>query len=112
MPHKTTNSAQLQCDKGTKPSELIVTSQSFMQIDGKAQATEADIKPNENIMPFGNCKLKMNGMSPCVPAPTKWQDVSKFDINNQKELLDTSTCPCSVGGKISIVKATQNFVNE
>ena len=114
MPQKVTATAQLQCDKGTKPTALTVTSQTFMKIEDKLQATEEDIKPNENIMPFGQCKLKMysGGLFPCVPAPTKWQDVSVFDIDNKKELLDTSTCPCSVGGKISVVKSAQSFVSE
>ena len=114
MPNPITDSTQLQCDHGTKPTAITVTSQKFMKIDGKLQATEDDIKPNENIMPFGQCKLKMytGGLLPCVPAPTKWQDVSVFDIDNKKELLDKSTCQCSVGGKISIIKSAQTFVGE
>ena len=114
MPQKVTATAQLQCDKGTKPSELKVTSQDFSSFEDKFIATENDAKPNENIMPFGQCKLKMysGGLFPCVPAPTKWQDVSVFDIDNKKELLDTSTCPCSVGGKISVIKSAQSFVSE
>ena len=35
-----------------------------------------------------------------------------FEIDGKKELLDTSTCQCSVGGKISVVKSAQNFVEE
>jgi hypothetical protein len=114
MSNPITDTTQLQCDKGTKPTALIVTSQTFMKIDGKLQATEDDIKPNENIMPFGQCKLKMysGGLFPCMPAPIKWQDVSAFDIDNKKELLDESTCPCSVGGKISVIKSAQAFVAE
>ena len=114
MSNPITDTTQLQCDKGTKPTALTVTSQTFMKIDGKLQATEADIKPNENILPFGQCKLKMysGGLFPCVPAPTKWQDTSVFEIGGKKELLDSSNCPCSVGGKISVLKSTQDFISE
>ena len=60
MPQKVTATAQLQCDKGTKPSELKVTCQNFSTFEDKLIATEQDAKPNENILPFGNCSLKYN----------------------------------------------------
>lgn len=53
MADKVTDTAQLSCNQGTMPSELKVTSQSFMQIEDKAQATEQDKQPNINIKPFG-----------------------------------------------------------
>lgn len=109
MPKHVTETTQLQCDKGTTPTPLAVTSQSFMKIEGKLQATEEDKKPNVNIKPFGVCSITR--MS-CNPAPIKWQNTSVFEIDGKKELLDTSTCQCSVGGKISIVKSAQNFVEE
>jgi hypothetical protein len=49
MPQHITDTTQLECDKGTSPSPLTVTSQSFMSIDGKLQATEEDKQPNTNI---------------------------------------------------------------
>lgn len=110
MPNKITDTTQLKCDKGASPAPLTVTSQTFMKIEGKLQATEEDKKPNVNIMPFGSCSVK-NGNA-CVPAPTVWQDTSVFEIDGKKELLDSSTCQCSTGGKISIVKASQDFVSE
>jgi hypothetical protein len=80
-----------------------------MHIEGKLQATEEDKKPNVNIKPFGVCSItKMS----CSPAPIKWQNTSVFEIDGKKELLDTSTCQCSVGGKISVVKSAQNFSEE
>jgi hypothetical protein len=81
-----------------------------MKIDGKLQATEEDKQPNVNIKPFGSCSLK-NGNA-CVPAPTVWKDTSVFEIDGKKELLDSSTCQCSVGGKISVIKSAQHFVEE
>lgn len=114
MPNNIIDTTQLKCDKGTTPTPITVTSQSFMKIEGKLQATEEDKQPNSNIKPFGQCKLKptTGGFLPCIPAPIKWQDTSVFEIDGKKELLDNSTCQCSVGGKISIVKSAQNFVKE
>lgn len=104
-----TDTTMLKCDKGIAPAPIAVTSQTFMQIEGKLQATEEDKKPNVNIKPFGVCSITH---SSCVPAPVKWQDTSVFEIDGKKELLDTSTCQCSVGGKISVIKSAQNFIEE
>jgi hypothetical protein len=100
---------QLKCDKGTVSAPLSVTSQTFMKIDNKLQATEEDKQPNVNIKPFGVCSITR---SSCVPAPITWQATSPFEIEGKKELLDSSTCQCSVGGKISVIKSVQNFVEE
>lgn len=109
-----TDTTQLKCDKGTAMTPITVTSQSFMKIGGKLQATEKDKLPNSNIKPFGQCRLKpiTGGFLPCIPVPLKWQDTSVFEIDGMRELLDTSTCPCSVGGNISVIKCAQNFVEE
>lgn len=104
-----TDTTQLKCDKGTTSTPITVTSQSFMSIGGKLQATEEDKQPNSNIKPFGTCSVLR---SSCSPSPVKWQNTSVFEIDGKKELLDSSTCQCSVGGKISIVKSAQNFVRE
>lgn len=104
-----TDTTQLKCDKGTSPTPLTVTSQSFMKIEGKLQATEEDKQPNTNIKPFGVCSVLR---SSCSPSPVKWDNTSDFEIEGKKELLDSSTCQCSIGGKISVVKSAQNFVNE
>lgn len=109
MPQHITDTTQLKCDKGASPAPLTVTSQSFMSIDGKLQATEEDRQPNTNIKPFGTCSVLR---SSCTPLPIKWQDTSSFEIDGKKELLDSSTCQCSVGGKISVVQSSQNFVEE
>jgi hypothetical protein len=109
MPQHITDTTQLKCDKGTIPSPITVTSQSFMSIEGKLQATEEDKQPNINIKPFGVCSILR---SSCAPLPIKWDDTSSFEIEGKKELLDCSTCACSIGGKISVVKSAQNFVEE
>ncbi|SMO67609.1 protein of unknown function [Chryseobacterium rhizoplanae] len=109
MPQYITDKTQLKCDKGASPAPLTVTSQSFMSIEGKLQATEEDKQPNTNIKPFGFCSVLR---SSCSPSPIKWDNTSDFEIEGKKELLDCSTCQCSVGGKISVVKSAQNFVEE
>lgn len=103
------DTTQLKCDKGASPTPLTVTSQSFMKIEGKLQATEEDKQPNTNIKPFGVCSILR---SSCSPSPLKWENTSDFEIEGKKELLDSSTCQCSVGGKISVVKSAQSFVEE
>lgn len=109
MPQHITHTTQLKCDKGTSPSPIAVTSQSFISIDGKLQATEEDKQPNVNIKPFGVCSITRIS---CSPAPVKWQNTSVFEIDGKKELLDNSTCQCSAGGKISVVSSLQNFIRE
>ncbi|MGH1516437.1 DUF4280 domain-containing protein [Chryseobacterium sp. JK1] len=109
MPQHITDTTQLKCDKGASPTPLTVTSQSFMKIEGKLQATEEDKQPNTNIKPFGMCSVLR---SSCSPSPVKWCNTSDFEIEGKKELLDISICQCSVGGKISIVKSAQSFVEE
>lgn len=109
MPNYLIDTTQLKCDKGSSPTPLTVTSQSFMKIEGKLQATEEDKQPNTNIKPFGMCSVLR---SSCSPSPIKWDNTSDFEIEGKKELLDSSTCQCSIGGKISVVKSAQNFVEE
>ncbi|MEJ5103710.1 DUF4280 domain-containing protein [Chryseobacterium sp. MYb328] len=109
MPNHITDTTQLKCDKGSVPTPITVTSQSFMNIEDKLQATEEDKQPNSNIKPFGVCSVLR---SSCTPSPVKWDNTSDFEIEGKKELLDSSTCQCSVGGKISVVKSAQNFVEE
>ena len=101
MPQKVTQTAQLQCDKGSTPSKLQVTSQDFSTFEDKLIATEQDAKPNENIMPFGSCKARNN--QACTPQTQKWDKTTQNDeINGLKILLETSECICKTGGKITI----------
>ncbi|MCQ9637338.1 DUF4280 domain-containing protein [Chryseobacterium sp. WG23] len=109
MPQHITDTTQLKCDKGTAMTPITVTSQSFMSIDGKLQATEEDKQPDTNIKPFGMCSVLR---SSCSPSPVKWGNTSDFEIEGKKELLASSTCHCSIGGKITVVKSAQSFVEE
>lgn len=102
--------ATLQCDKGSAPAKLKVTSQQTERLKDKLQATVQDCKPNENIMPFGTCSITKGS---CSPATMPWKDPSKFvDNNGIDELLDKSTCQCTVGGKISVMDPGQKFIFE
>ncbi|MGH1516483.1 PAAR-like protein [Chryseobacterium sp. JK1] len=71
MPQHITNTIQLKCDKEISPTPLTVTSQSFMSIDGKLQATEDDKQPNTNIKSFGMCSVLR---SSCKPSTIKWDN--------------------------------------
>lgn len=105
MKNLITDTAQLSCNQGTISSNLLVTSQDFMTIENKPIATEQDVKPNVNIKPFGQCRLKpsSSGYLPCVPAPQKWEKTAEQNmINDNAILTDESFCMCSVGGKISV----------
>ena len=100
MPQKLTEKALLLCDKGAKPSQLKVTSQTFSKAEDKLVATEQDKQPETNIPNFGVCAVTK---SKCTPAIIKWDKTTEKDtINNYKILTEESTCQCSVGGKVSV----------
>ncbi|TWF45693.1 uncharacterized protein DUF4280 [Chitinophaga polysaccharea] len=100
MAQKITESALLQCDKGTTPAQLKVDSQQFFYVAGKLVATAEDKKGMKNIPAFGMCTITRKN---CTPAPIAWQDTSqKDDINDMKLLTEKSSCMCSQGGKITI----------
>lgn len=96
--------APCRCDKGTAPSPLQVTSQDFVRLQEKLQATNLD----KTFLPFGTCALKNN--QPCVPAPLLWEDVFeliKVQHAGCHPLLEKSTLRCAVGGVISILNTLQ-----
>jgi len=100
MPQKLTDKATLFCDKGEKPSQLKVTSQTFSKAENKLIATEQDKQTETNIPNFGTCIITR---SKCNPTVIKWDKTTEKDIiNNYKILTEDSTCQCSVGGKISV----------
>ncbi|HEX8575367.1 MAG TPA: DUF4280 domain-containing protein [Flavobacterium sp.] len=100
MPQKLTEKALLLCDKGAKPSQLKVTSQTFSKAEDKLVATEQDKQPETNIPNFGVCAVTKSN---CTPAIIKWDKTTEKDtINNYKILTEESTCQCSVGGKVTV----------
>lgn len=114
MSQTITNTAKLQCNQGTLQTPLQVTSQTFDSINGEPIATEQDNKPNTNIKPFGQCKLKPSsvGYLPCVPAPQKWEKTSFSSIDDNKELNESSCIKCAVGGLITFTdKGKNDFIS-
>lgn len=100
MPNKITATAQLVCNTGSAASELQVTSQDFSYCNDKLIATEADKEGQTNIPSFGFCKITRNK---CFPKPTQWEKTAKIDtINGYKVLTEASTCPCAIGGTITV----------
>ena len=98
------NGAICRCDKGTLPSLLQVVANQTVHLQGKAVATTLD----KLFLPFGTCALKYN--TPCVPLLLVWQDY--FDkvslvAPGCHPLLEKSTIPCAIGGKVSIVSTLQ-----
>lgn len=96
-----TDGVILECNCGTSPTPLKVTSQNNLSMRGKFAATEKDNIPNTNILSFGSCKnLPFN--PPCPLSITgKWENTSKtFTIKGGAVLLDSSSMKCSLGGEI------------
>ena len=96
--------APCRCDKGTLPSPLQVTSQQFVYLQGKLEATTLD----KTFVPFGTCALKNN--QPCVPTLLLWENV--FEVVTVQAagchpLLDKSTIRCAVGGVVSVLNTLQ-----
>ncbi|WP_052732524.1 DUF4280 domain-containing protein [Hymenobacter terrenus] len=97
------NGALCQCDKGTLPSMLQVTSNQHVYLQGKLVATTQD----KTFLPFGTCMLKNN--LPCTPM-LLWQDafdLVSVDSPMSHPLLEKSTIMCSFGGKVSILLTLQ-----
>ena len=68
MPLKTTTNATIACDKGSKPANLQVTSQTHSKIDGVLIATEKDKEFSANIQ---KKKKKSIAKPSCKCTPTK-----------------------------------------
>lgn len=102
MPAKITEQAQLNCDKGSSPGKLSVTSQNFCKAGNKLIATENDKEAEVNIPAFGMCSVTQKN---CKPQVSAWMDTSVKDtINGSKILTQQSFCICSQGGKISVTE--------
>jgi hypothetical protein len=105
MPLKTTTNATIACNKGSKPANMQVTSQTHSKIDGVLIATEKDKEFPSNIQPFGRCSLLWTS---CKCTPTKWEKTLKSKINGNKKLSKDSFMMCGVGGKITFVDTGAN----
>jgi hypothetical protein len=101
--------ATLQCTCGSKPSPLVVTSQTTVEIDKKRAATVADQKPGVNVAPFGACAL-LHG--PCVPAfaaPWAPGSTSVVEIGHRRALLSTDKLMCATApGVVTVLDPGQS----
>ncbi|MDR3259709.1 MAG: DUF4280 domain-containing protein [Fusobacteriaceae bacterium] len=90
--------ASLSCPKCPSPGVLTVTSQDIETNNGFLIATNGDDSAS-------NIKFAKCGKSSCSFAPAgSWQNVSKgVTIDDQSQLLDTSTISCVRGGTVSII---------
>ena len=96
--------ALCRCDKGTLPSQLTVTSNQTVSLQGKLMATHLD----KLFRPFGTCVLKNN--TPCVPMLLLWEKVherASIGPGRGRPLLEKSTIRCAVGGEVSVLSTLQ-----
>ncbi len=94
------NGSCLMCDKGSSPCTLKVTNHNNTKIYGEFLASEADAKPNINIMPFGMCSVTKKA---CVPVPMYWDKCNKdVKVNGFKLVFEDAFLLCSQGGKVKV----------
>jgi hypothetical protein len=111
--------AQLRCEQGSSPAQLVVTGHGTE--DAADAATIEDYRPMTNIPAFGLCRAQANPQvasatsaalgvltpQPCIPViNAPWSPGSSVvTINDEKVLTADSTCTCQWSGLISIVDA-------
>jgi hypothetical protein len=90
----------LHCNKGVAPTQLRVTNNQRSSIYGDSVATEADLAPNVNIMPFGACSITHG---PCQPQPMYWDKcIEGVKVNGKKLIIGEAKMWCSLGGQAEI----------
>ncbi|SFR63897.1 DUF4280 domain-containing protein [Anaeromicropila populeti] len=100
--------ARLECALGATPSVLMVPVTKGFTIKNKIVATQVDMVPLMNVMPFGVCKISSPPL-PCIPTPVgPWMKPhSKVTACNIPVLTTSSCLMCARGGKISIKSSGQ-----
>lgn len=94
------NRAWLICDKGENPTQINVTHDNNSMIYGEKLVSEADIIPNENIQPFGQCALK----GVCCYHPIYWDKCNQgVKVNGFKLVFEDANLLCKHGGKIKAI---------
>jgi hypothetical protein len=104
--------ATLQCTCGSKPSQLLVTSQTTVQIDKRKAATVEDKNPVVNVPPFGACQVLGGPCVPVFPAPWVPGSTSVVRIGMKVALLPTDMLLCSVAGQVRVVDPGQANTND
>lgn len=89
----------LTCDKGSLITQIKVTHNGNGHLYGQKWVTEADVVPNENIIPFGSCKID----GTCKYEPIYWDKCQDgFKINGFKPIFENACLLCKKGGKITV----------
>jgi len=101
----------MQCSEGTVPM-LFTASPRSTKIAGLLAGNDLDIVPIANIPSFVICRkltqIAGGVPTPCVPAPTVWQNTYKAKVGGGKALLKKSCMQCSAGqGKIEFLTSGQ-----
>lgn len=110
MPLIVVYGAVLECDKGTAPSQLVVSTASLMSVGGLPPASILDHTSGANIMPFGNCKVTGKPCAPVTPAP--WSPGGSgllLSPMSSPPLPENAKLQCTVGGEIKILNPGQNL---
>ena len=114
MPHPleyVITGALLECSQGTVPMPFTATPRTT-KIAGLLAGNALDKVPLVNIPSFVICK-KLTQMAggtptPCMPAPTMWQETYPAKVGGGDALLSRSCITCPVGqGKISFLTSGQ-----
>lgn len=111
--------ATMKCSMGTMTAGLIVTPERGVFLAGKPKATIVDMKPLENIPPFGLCTSMANPTvaaataahlgvltpMPCEPATCGVWVSGKTDVleKNIPALLNTCKLQCKWAGTIELI---------
>ncbi|WP_064967132.1 DUF4280 domain-containing protein [Tenacibaculum ovolyticum] len=100
--------AECECQQGTMPDKLTVTTQSKRYINDpenseKLMATDKEIGQPFEAKTFGQCKLQPTpgGYKPCQPVITEWADFYdkvKIEDNGGFPLLEGSKATCAIAG--------------
>jgi hypothetical protein len=123
MPSYVVQTATMQCNFGTKESNLKVPKDHKIDINDKRQANIKDHKPFANIAPFGLCGSLANPevaaataahhgkltKRPCKPVTMNPWINGKDDVLLDKDpaLLNVSTLRCKWRGTIKITDCGQ-----
>ncbi|MDJ0364706.1 DNA/RNA non-specific endonuclease [Hymenobacter sp. H14-R3] len=105
--------ARLSCDQSPLPS--FFSAVNTWKINNKGVGRLTDFIPFLNVLSFGlPCKMLTQAASgvptPCIPFPLPWQGTHEKGKGQQlRALLDTSSCRCAFGGKITVADAGQQI---
>ena len=107
-----TTGALLKCSQGVLPTPFMTTSNVLFTVAHLPVGTVLDMAPLVNIVPFGICqqltKLASGVPTPCVPAPTGWQQPGpRFAVQKNAVLTKASCTRCAIGGQIEFLTSGQ-----